>query len=93
MEKFFYRVKCNDTVSSLSKQFNFPVGLLVCKNNLTKEVEEGDLILIESYKTKLYCVKPLDTAKSVAKKFNLTEKELLEKNMLSYLFYGLEILV
>lgn len=67
-----------------------PTICLINANNLKEEVEEGDLLIIESCES-AYDVKILDTKKSLAKKFNLTEEQLLEKAGFPYIFYGLII--
>ncbi|MBR5192460.1 MAG: LysM peptidoglycan-binding domain-containing protein [Clostridia bacterium] len=93
MEKFFYRVNSEDTVNLLCSKFNLPIGVFVSINNLKKEIEEGDLVVIEKCNNKLYFVQPLDTIKSVAKKFGTTEERLKELNKVDYIFYGLKIKV
>jgi len=91
MKKFFYRVKTGDSVLSISSRFNLSVRSLILKNNLTCEVEAGDMLCIEVSVDKPYFVNPTDTAKSVAEKFGVSEEELLSKNGVPYLFYGLTI--
>ncbi len=93
MEKFFYRVNNEDTINSLCNKFNLPIGVFIKLNNLKKEIEDGDVVVIEKHKEKLYSVMPLDTLKSVAKKYNTTEEKLKETNNVEYLFYGLKIFV
>lgn len=90
MKKFFYRVIDGDTVISVSQKFNCSVGSLIFNNNLKKEISAGDIILIEKCDN-VYFVKPTDTIKNLAEKFNKTEQEVLEKNHLSYLFCGIYI--
>ena len=93
MEKFFYRVNENETVFSLSQKFNIPPVIIVKENNLKKEIEVGDILIINKCNYTIYKVQPFDTIKTVAHKFNKTEKEILDKNNLPYLFYGLEIII
>ena len=88
MKNFFYRVKNQDTVLSLSQEFSVPVGIIIAENNLIKEISEGDILYICTPIGTPYTVMPTDTAKSIAKKFNLTEEELLLKNKSPYFFYG-----
>ncbi len=93
MTKFFYRVQKGDTVSSLSERFDVPQIKIISFNCLKKEIEEGDMLYLEKEKAQTYRVGLFDTAKSVADKFNMTEKELLSLNGVEYIFYGQTILV
>ena len=90
MKKFFYRVHQEDTLSKISQKFSAPIGRLIFNNNLTREVQAGDIILVEQSEN-VYLVKPLDTVIGLAKKFNLTPQEILDKNHLPYLYSGLLI--
>lgn len=90
MKKFFYRVLDNDTAVSVCQKFSCSLGRLIFNNNLKKEISAGDILLIEKADN-LYLVKPTDTIKSLAKKFNKGEQELLDKNHLTYLFCGIYI--
>ena len=87
MKKFFYRVMEGDSVVSVCQKFSCSVGKLIYNNNLVKELSAGDILLIEKCDN-LYLVKPTDTISLIAKKFNLSEKEILEKNHLDYIFCG-----
>ena len=90
MKKFLYRVESGDTVYAVANKLKVPVCTLIKLNNLKKEITAGDLLYIES-SDKTYRVKLFDTLLSVAKKFNLTENELKEKNGIEYIYYGQEI--
>lgn len=90
MKKFFYRVQEGDTISSIAQEFNAPIGRLIHINNLTKDVLPGDVILVEQVNN-VYLVKPLDTLEGLAKRFNLSPQELLDKNYLEYIYCGLLI--
>ena len=90
MKKFFYRVQEGEMLSSISQKFNAPIGRLIYNNKLTKEVSAGDIILIEQAQN-VYLVKPSDTLESLAKKFNVTPQEMLDKNHLEYIYCGLLI--
>ena len=79
-----------DGVLSLSQKFCVPTFDLIRDNNLNKEIEEGD-ILFMNCPDNVYCVRPQDTEESVAQRFGVTSKDILEKNGIAYLFYGLVI--
>ena len=78
---------------SLSQKFNLPPGAIIKENGLTAEICAGDILFIKYVCGVPYSVKPFDTAESVAKKFGVDKTELLEKNGVPYLFYGLTIYV
>ena len=92
MKKFFYRVQKGESILAIANKFNGLVGKIICDNNLKKEIEEGDVILIESYEN-LYEFMPTDTLSSISKKFGVNKQEILDKNHLPYLFFGLKILI
>lgn len=91
MKKFFYRVTENDTALSVAQKFNVSVCKLIKDNNLSGEIEAGDLLFIEQNDKTLYKVKPTDTLKTLAEKFNKTESDILEENGVPYIFCGLII--
>ena len=91
MKNFFYRVCENDTVLTVAQKFHLPPGAIIKENGLTSEICEGDIIFIKNVCGNPYVVEPFDTAESVAKKFGVEKSELLEKNGVPYLFYGLTI--
>ncbi len=90
MKKFFYRVQQEDTLNSIAQKFNSPIGRLIFNNKLTKEVSAGDILFIEQVKN-VYLVKPLDRLEDLAKKFNQSPQEILQKNHLMYIYCGLLI--
>ena len=91
MAKFFYRVEKGDSLISVCSKLKLPPLKIIQTNNLKKEISQGDLLYIETPPPNaiLYSVKPFDTAKKIAKTFGVTEKYLLEKNGVNYVFYGL----
>ncbi len=88
MKKFFYRVKKGDSVLSLSSKFFIPTGDIIYLNNLTSEIEEGDMLYLISDEKHCYKVLPTDTANSIAEKFKLNKDDLLYANRLAYVFFG-----
>ena len=92
MKKFFYRVEKGDTAKTVSEKFNLPITLLCELNALTKEIEEGDLLYIETDPSrKLYKVNLFDTVDSLAEKFGVLPEKILSQNGISYIYYGLKI--
>ena len=91
MKKILYRAGEGDTALKISARFGVSVTRLIRDNNLTEEVEAGDVLVVE--KTgKSYTVKLGEDYSSVAEKFGLSERELAAKNGdPPYLFYGQKI--
>jgi LysM repeat protein len=92
MEKIFYRVKNNQNLLEIANCFNVSVFDLILDNNLVREVEVGDVLIINKTDGLTYTVKPSDTIESIAEKFCTTKEQLLLKNRpLPYVFYGIKI--
>lgn len=93
MKKIFYRVLDGDSIISVSQKFFVPVFDLIYENNLKKELQKGDIIII-TRPNNYYVVKPFDTLESVATKFGLTPEKLSFINGgIPYVFYGLVLKV
>ena len=94
MKKFFYRVKKEDNLFSLCDKFNLCPFKLISDNNLTCEIQDGDLLYIEQFQSSLYKVKPFESLESLSKKFNVSMDELKKINgNLPFVYYGLNIYV
>lgn len=91
MKKFFYRVREGDTALSVSAKFAVPLGALIEDNALTEEPEAGDIMRIEIPSSAPYAVRPLDTAENVGEIFGVPPNEILIRNGVPYLFYGMYI--
>ena len=91
MKKFFYRVEQGDGVLLVANKFNLSPTRLIKDNNLSDEIECGDMLYIESADCVLYTVKPTDTLSSIAKRFNVQEQKILDDNCVPYVFCGLTI--
>jgi len=91
MKKIFYRVKDGDCLMSVSNSFNAPIFDIILDNGLKKEIEPGDVLII-NLTSNYYFVKATDTLLSVSQKFGLTPEKLSFINGgITYLFYGLII--
>lgn len=93
MKKFFYRVGSNDTVLSVSLRFSIPCALIIKKNNLSRELEEGDLLYLEVDNSRVYKVSPCDTLSGISRKTGVPEQKILSDNSIDYVFYPLVLLV
>lgn len=91
MKKFLYRVAECDSAESIAARFGVSVTRLIRDNFLTCEISAGDLLVVE--KTgRLYTVNLGESYSSLAKKFDVSERELAEKNgNPPYLYYGQKI--
>ena len=87
MKKFFYRVKCEDSVIGISRKFGVPAQKIIKTNNLKREVEEGDLLEIECVE-RTHVVRLKETVESIAKKYAVAESELKRKHGAEYFYYG-----
>lgn len=94
MKKFFYRVQPQDSVTFISQKFNIPCALIINANNLSCEVESGDLLYLEQTENqKIYRVGLFDTLESLAEKFNTTPRKILLDNGTPYIYFSQIILV
>ncbi len=90
MKKFFYKVAKGDSVLGLGNRFSVPHQSLIIKNNLAREINEGDVLYLEQ--TNGYKISPLEDYESVSKKLNLSVEYLRSQNPnFNYVFYGLII--
>ena len=53
----FYRVKRGQSLADIACAFGYPPRLLAARNGLTKEVEEGQLLLLPKEEGNLYTVR------------------------------------
>lgn len=93
IKEFLYRVQDNDTLMSVSTKFEIPFTEIISLNNLSSEIEVGDVLLLSYGKGKYYKVELKETAKSIAEKFGIEEQKLLAVNKIDYVFYGLTLLI
>lgn len=91
MKKIFFRVDKGDSLLSVSNTFNVPPIEIINYNGLKRELEGGDIIVVPLKEGVFYTVGVGEDEKSVAKKFNVDEKKLLQINGVPYLFYRLTI--
>ncbi|MBE5746185.1 MAG: LysM peptidoglycan-binding domain-containing protein [Clostridiales bacterium] len=81
---FFYKVKKQDTLNSVSNMFKISEGQIIKDNNLnSKLLEEGDVLYIKEENNFLYSVKPLDTLHSLSIKFGVSKEYIIKKNELT----------
>ncbi len=88
MESFFYRVKPNDTLKSISLKFKIPSTVIIADNFLRQEIEVGDLLILNVPIGNVYFISPTDTLNDLCFKFNVSKEYILNKNKTPYLIYG-----
>ena len=85
MERIVYKVKKDDTLEKIADAFD------VSKKNITpQKFERGDRVVVVLKNIIVYIVMPEDDVTTISKKLNITEEELLSKNVLP-LFVGKHI--
>ena len=94
MKKIIYRVKKDDTLFKVAKTFNISPFYLIKTNQLTSEIQSGDLLVINLQTTTCYQVKPFEQKEQILKKFCITEREFENLNgKIPYLFCGQTIAI
>lgn len=92
MKKFFYRVKSNDTILSLSEKFSIPFNKIIADNSLKEEVREGYVLYLEQDESKrLYTVTVKDAVSSDLETDGAQKEKVLKENGVPYLFFGLKL--
>ena len=89
--KRFYRVQKNDTLVSVAGKFALTVTEIIRLNNLTDEIEEGDMLYLESSGT-VYTVKPQDTLESICEKFSIDKETFIARNG-EVVFFGEQVVI
>ncbi len=84
--EILYRAKQGETLSDIAKKYN--IGMEVLRQNPTKDLYEGQCILICGLDKKYHIVKPAETISSIAKMYNTSPEVILEKNNTQQIFIG-----
>lgn len=90
---FVYKVELGDNVKNIAEKYQTTPMVIIRINNLKREVEVGEFILIEKLFGIEYVVKPKDTIESIAKKFGCSAITLMTNNMTDFIFVGQKIYV
>ena len=80
-----HQIEDGENLKNKKKRYNISVELLKHKNS---EIYAGNAILIEGVDKKYHIVKPAETIDSIAKKYNISPQEIMEKNNTTKLFVG-----
>lgn len=80
-----------DTAISICQRFSVSFASLKNNNNLTEEIKAGDILYIEE--ENVYQVLPNEDFNDVAKKFGIEKEEIINKNGIDSVFFGLNLLI
>ena len=80
------------TINIAEKNQTTPI-VIIRTNNLQKEVEVGEFVVIEKLLGVEYIVKPRDTIENIAKRFGCSPISLMTNNMTDFIFVGQKIYV
>lgn len=87
--QYIHKVKGNECLRDICGKYSVLKQDLLIANNLSEEdICEGVLLFVEVPDGTRYVVKPFDTAATIAKKFGLTEEEVLQFNKIKEVFLG-----
>lgn len=87
-EVLFYRIKEGDSKNRIADKFNTEIKNVKC---LTEDCEEtGDFYIISNIKSNSHVVKPMESLRSIAEKYKISEEEIIRQNNLKtkQLFIG-----
>lgn len=85
-EHIIYRVEENESIEKIALKLNCPPSVIVSENRLSEEVRAGDLLAVKIGYTELYRIKPEDDIAKLTELSNLSAKQLLEINRVSYFY-------
>ena len=96
MEYLIYRVRKGEKAEDVARKTGVAARRICALNNCREEqIEEGVRMLIAQAEGREYVVRPFDSLSSVARRFNVSEKHILENNGLTSptLFIGQKLYV
>lgn len=87
--QYIHKVKSNESLRDICGKYSVLKQDLLATNNLSEEdICEGVLLFVEVPDGTRYVVKPFDTVTTIAKKFRLSEEEILHFNKIKEVFLG-----
>ena len=83
-----YIVKKGQTIKKISEFFSIPQHIIIIRNQLIKEVCEGDFLLLPKKEKNFleYSVKETDSILSVCKKFSMQKEEFININGIDFVW-------
>lgn len=90
-----FLLEVNNQILPTIKEFLKDKVVIASSNIGASEYEFGDKIIFKKVEGKTYTTKPLDTIKTIAKKFGVTQEQIIKNNNLktSKLFIGQKIVI
>ena len=90
-KRFVYKVQKGETLRTIAQKFKTTKELIININSLTKEILEGEYIVVEIIEGQEYIVEPYDTIESIAQKFSVSAQNIMIKNKIDFIFVGQKI--
>lgn len=90
-KRFVYKVQKGETLRTIAQKFKTTKELIININSLTKEILEGEYIVVEIIEGHEYIVEPYDTIESIAQKFSVSAQNIMIKNKIDFIFVGQKI--
>lgn len=90
LEKQIYIVNQSINVKNFSYCTNVPLDEIICENT---NIRKGDIVLVSNKSYTKHVVKPTETIKDIALKFNVTEEYIKELNKINKIFIGQQLLI
>ena len=81
-----HRVQKDETLEDIAKIYNISTQIL--KQNITKNLYAGNCLAICGLNKKYHIVKPCETILSIAKQYDISAEQLLQKNKITKIFIG-----
>lgn len=88
----YYRIKADDSLASISQQFNIDINC-IHRNNPSVDFYEGEIVKIIRDTGQIHIVRPSETLEQIAAKYNTSGEQLINLNNLKNkrLFIGQKI--
>lgn len=94
MKNLLIRVGYKDTLEKIARRYNITPAIISAANLNKTEVEEGDMIVIPYRARALHCVRPLETLREIAAKYETTpDKIKADNNLTAPLFVGQQLVI
>ncbi len=94
MRKLIIKVGYNDTFEKIAERYNLTTKILSAANDGKTQVEEGDYVIVPFSAKAIHTVRPLETLKEIALKYNVSvEKLKKDNNIVAPLFIGQQLII
>ena len=94
MQKLIIKVGYNDTFEKIAERYNLTCKILSMANEGKTQVEEGDYLVIPFSAKAIHTVRPLETLREIAERYNVSvEKIKADNNIVAPLFIGQQLII